>query len=163
MPWLTCGKLWRMACLLWLLALNPLHAAELPSEDGKLAEIRVQLLDGQRFELAEHKGKLVLVAIWASWCPICLGELPQLDQYYRHNRQHGFEIIALSLDNNDENIRAFVEQAKLSFPVARRNAPGSSDNLQKIIVTPIFYLLNKDGKVLWRRVGPVADRLPSLN
>lgn len=155
------GVLIRRAAALTLLAGLWLagHAAELPSEDGLRVALRATLMDGSRFDIDDHHGKPVLVMIWATWCPTCLAELPALDRYYRANGSGKVDFVALGLDQDRAKIAAFLKETPLSFPVAWRAAPDEVDNLQRLVVTPVFYLVGKDGRVLWRKVGGIASLL----
>lgn len=157
----ACRPAWKNWTRWLFLALlcAPIFAAELPDETGKKAEIQLTLLNGDRFDLQQQRGHPVLVMIWASWCPICLGELPQLQQYYQRQQANGLRLIGLSLDDNDTVIREAAQKAGISFPIARRNAPGNYDNLDKTQVTPLFYLIGSDGKVRWRRIGALTHQL----
>ena len=55
-------------------------------------------LDGQTFDLAKLRGKVVLVNFWATWCAPCRKEMPTLDAFYRRYRAQGFEMIGVSVD-----------------------------------------------------------------
>lgn len=134
-------------------------AAQLPAEDGLLVQLRGSDMDGQPFDIGAARGKPVLIAIWASWCPICLAELPLLDAYYRRQAPGKFTFVALSLDREPSRIRHYLAGSPLSFPVLWRADPNTNDNLQKEVVTPVFYLVGEDGRVIWRKVGPIAQRL----
>ena len=60
--------------------------------------LTVSLADGSDFDLDAMRGKVVLVAFWATWCGPCLEEMPALEKYYREHKADGFEVIALSVD-----------------------------------------------------------------
>lgn len=158
-PVLWFWKQWLIALCLPLLAM-PAPAADLPDETGKRADIHLTLINGDSFDLKQQRGHPVLVMIWASWCPICLSELPQLQHYFQRQQANGLQLLALSLDDNDAVIREAVQKAGVSFPAARRNAPANHDNLDKTQVTPLFYLIGSDGKVRWRRIGAISNKLP---
>ena len=134
-------------------------AAELPSEDGLQVILRATLMDGARFDINDHHDKPVLVMVWATWCPNCLAELPALERYYRANASGKVEFLALSLDQDRSKIAAYLKNTPLSFPVAWRASPDEIDNLQRIVVTPVFYLVGKDGRVVWRKVGAITNLL----
>src|SRR5690349_13732340 len=59
----------------------------------------VQGLDGQRFDLATLHGKVVVLALWASWCPPCRAEMPVLEAFYRAHHAEGLEMLGLSADD----------------------------------------------------------------
>lgn len=125
-------------------------------ETGKQVQLIANTLDHGTFDIADKRGKLVLIAVWATWCPICLGELPELDRIYRKYHAAGFEMLALNIDDDDARVTDYLRKKGFAFPVARRNGRDIIENLNNLGVTPVFYLVGKDGKVIWRRVGPVA-------
>jgi len=73
-----------------------------------LPPLHFVLLDGRKISLAELRGKVVLVNFWATWCPYCRHEMPDMDEFYRDYRARGFEIVALSQDDDAETVRRFM-------------------------------------------------------
>lgn len=145
---------------LWLslsvLCSAPVQAAD---EEGKQVTIIARTMDNAVFDTSKMRGKLVFVAVWATWCPICLGELPELNRIYIKYHGSGLEMIALNLDDDESKLKDFLKKSQFAFPVARRFTSGVEDNLDNLEATPVFYLVGKDGRVVWRRVGPVVDLL----
>lgn len=130
------------------------HAEEV----GKEVRLHGVSVDGHEIDISTSQGRLVLIAIWATWCPICLGELPELEHFYERNRQ-GFDLVSLNIDDDDQTLFRFLAQARFSFPVIRRFRDGETDNLDDLGVTPVFYLVGRDGRIIWRRVGPIMPML----
>lgn len=132
-------------------------------EEGKLVQLKALTMSQETFNIADHKGHLVLVAIWATWCPICLGELPDLNKMYLQYHEAGFDMIALSVDTDREKLEQYVSAKNFSFPIAQRHTSHVSDNLDDLGVTPVFYMVGRDGRVIWRRVGPVTQLFKTKN
>jgi thiol-disulfide isomerase/thioredoxin len=77
-------------------------------ELGQVApNIEGTLLDGKPFSLQAHKGKVVLVNFWASWCEPCRDEMPIIEAYLKKNKSKGFEVLAIGMDKPSE-----IEQAQ---------------------------------------------------
>lgn len=150
---------WAVALILLTGLCSAGLAAEMPSEDGLQVVLRTTLMDGTRFDISDHHDRPVLVMIWATWCPNCLAELPALERYYQTHAPGKVDLIALSLDQDQSKVAAYLQDRPLSFPVAWRAAPDEIDNLQRLVVTPVFYLVGKDGRVVWRKVGAITSLL----
>lgn len=136
--------------------ITPVHAGE----EDKQVRSAVNLSDGSNFDIASQHGKFVLIAIWATWCPICLGELPELEKIYRKYKNAELEIIALGSDPDPQKFNEYVASRRFSFPIARRLGDGKTDNLEAPPVTPVFYPVDQNGRDKWRKIGPVAQLFP---
>ena len=74
-------------------------------------------LSGNSIQLSDYEGKTVLINSWATWCPPCRAEMPDLENYYQLHRDDGFEILAINAGETQEQAAAFVNFTSLSFPV----------------------------------------------
>jgi peroxiredoxin len=102
-------------------------------------------LDGKTQRLADQKGKVVLVNIWATWCEPCKSEMPKLDHLYRERKGQGFIVFGLS----DEDIgqqRRFLERTTVTYPLLTIN--GSVPKLYRDIARyPAIFLIDRVGKL----------------
>jgi cytochrome c biogenesis protein CcmG/thiol:disulfide interchange protein DsbE len=119
-----------------------------------------------RFVLSEHRGRIVLVNFWATWCKPCEDEMPSMERLYRELAPEGFELVAVSVDEKPEDIEAFRKRMGVSFPIALDPAQEVS-RLYQTQGFPESLLIDRDGKVLERYVGPrewsiYAARIRSL-
>ena len=74
-------------------------------------------LGGTLVNLADYKGKVVLLNIWATWCPPCVEEMPSMEKLFQSLNREGLEILAVSIDASGlKTVRPFMEKHKLSFP-----------------------------------------------
>ena len=71
------------------------------------------------FTLSEHRGDVVYVTFWASWCEPCRQEMPYLAQLWERHRDEGFQVLAVNVDEDNALAQAFVEQYDLPFPTVR--------------------------------------------
>ncbi len=112
------------------------------------------MLNGKPYKLDTHKGEVILVAFWATWCPTCQAEMPAFRKFYEANKKSGFELVAVSIDDTMSEIDDYARQAKWlskdrqEFPSLWRNAPGYLDNFGKVFATPTVFLIGRDGKIV---------------
>ena len=115
-----------------------------PSKD-----FTVPALDGRSIELSSLKGKVVLVNFWATWCTPCAQEMPLFNELYAKYREQGFEILAISVDDEDarHKVAPFVKEHALAFPVAYDQ--GVKD-LYQVTSYPTSLLIDRDGALRLR-------------
>jgi peroxiredoxin len=82
----------------------------------KFPDFTATNIAGQPLSLAEYKDKLVLIDFWATWCPPCQAELPNLLKTYSKYHTQGFEIIGVSLDDNQQKLLAFTKNMNMLWP-----------------------------------------------
>ncbi len=125
-----------------------------PGAPGQLPDAPLYTLDGQPTNLRRFAGKVVVLNLWATWCPPCRAEMPALQHLYSQVDTARVAFVMVSLDENPTRARRVVEQAGYTFPVFFPAAP-----LPKVFNTksiPTTFVLGPDGTVAVRREG-MAD------
>lgn len=127
-------------------------AACLP--DAKPAkDFTLPTLDGKQLSLASHKGKVVLLNFWATWCGPCKAEIPgfvELQQQYKDD----LVVIGLSVDDTADKARPFVTQYKVNYPIVLGlGRDDIQDAYGPIYGIPASFLISRDGKVCKRHLG----------
>jgi peroxiredoxin len=74
-------------------------------------------LDGQEVSLSDFDGEVVLLNNWATWCPPCREEMPEIQAYYQKYKDQGFQVVAVEAGDPEHVVRDFVEKANLDFVV----------------------------------------------
>jgi cytochrome c biogenesis protein CcmG, thiol:disulfide interchange protein DsbE len=101
-----------------LVAVAPGSASAAP-EIGKVApELVVTELNGQIFDIAKLRGKVVLVNYWATWCAPCRKDMPLLNAFYRSHHGGDLEMIGISVDRDSDLGKVRKVMATLAYPVA---------------------------------------------
>ncbi len=121
---------------------SPAPAFRLPRLDG-----------GGAVSLAELGGKVVLLNFWATWCKPCEDEMPAMQRLYRSLGGGDFELLAVSVDDDPADVRAFAERLELGFPILL----DPDEEVARAYQTyryPETLLIGRDGVVVERFVGP---------
>jgi thiol-disulfide isomerase/thioredoxin len=104
------------------------------------------LLDGSRFNTAEHMGKVILVNFWATWCAPCREEMPAIDAFYRRYRERGLEVIAISMDETGDTGKVKQVVRPYAFPVAL-SAQSRYKGYGRIWRVPMTFVIDRDGRL----------------
>lgn len=113
-----------------------------------LPDLEFQELDGRGGSVAAFRGKVVLLDIWASWCEPCKEELPQLDGVAARLRSRGVEVLAISVDQDVSNVRAFLKRKPGSWSLKIFHDPTGqvAERLQPPKM-PTSYVIDRAGVV----------------
>ncbi len=109
--------------------------------------------DGEFFSLSDYQGKVVVVTYWATYCPPCHQNLQNLKKLYPLYRDQGFEVIAISLDDNEEVVNQHMHNLGVNFPVTLKSYTSGSEILQNVVGTPTNYLIDRKGNIVKKQFG----------
>lgn len=118
---------------------------------------RTVALSGDSVSLADQKGKVVLLNIWATWCHPCRDEIPELREIHAKYRDRGLELVGVSVDADgaEEHIKEFMKEFEMTYPVWLD--PGERISTQFLTIgVPTTFLIDKQGVLRWRKTGPVV-------
>lgn len=125
------------------------------SDESRAApEVEAVLLDGRPISLKQLRGKVVLVNFWATWCPYCRHEMPDMERFHRDYRERGFEILALSQDEAPEPVRQFLAKEGYHFPVAMAEARHAVA-FGGVSRLPTSFLIDRQGRIRKKISGQV--------
>ena len=111
-------------------------------------------LDGKKVNLADYKGKVVLLNIWATWCAPCVAEMPSMEKLYQELKDEGFEILAVSVDESGaEAVNPFMKKHKLGFPVLL-DTKGDIKTLYQATGIPESFIIDGEGIIVEKIIGP---------
>ena len=125
-------------------------------------DFRLPGLDGKMVSLSEHRGKVVLVNIWATWCPPCVDEMPSMEKLYQQFKGKDFEILAVSVDaSGAETVIPFMKKHNLTFP-ALVDTQGAIRNTYKTTGVPESFIINRQGLLVKKIIGPLDWASPEV-
>jgi thiol-disulfide isomerase/thioredoxin len=132
-----------------LLCLAPVVVARADVDTSKPLDLKFTAVDGTKIDLSSMKGKVVLIDFWATWCPPCRGEVPNVVAAYKKYHDKGFEIVGISLDSDKSALLAFTKEHDMTWPQYFDGA-GWDNKISKgfgIDSIPAMWIVGKDGKV----------------
>lgn len=111
---------------------------------------------GQQHTLKAYKGKWVLVNFWATWCPPCLEEIPDLIALHEARKNKDFVVIGVAMDyQNPKQVIDFAENMFISYPIVL-GTPKLAAQVGPVRGLPTTYLYNPEGKLVAHNVGPLT-------
>lgn len=115
--------------------------------------------DGQPVSLDAHRGHVVVVNFWASWCiPACYDEAPVLERNWRAYRDRGVAVIGVDIQDTDEAARKFIDTFDLTFPNAR-DTTGRVSVDYGVYGVPETFFIDRAGRIRAKHVGAVTDEV----
>lgn len=125
-----------------------------------LAAERVELalpdLDGKMHDIAQHRGKWVIVNYWATWCPPCIYEIPELVAFHARHADTDAVVVGVNAEELDDRLlRDFVADLNVNYPILRED-PARMNPLSRVFGLPTTYIIAPDGTLAARRNGPVT-------
>jgi peroxiredoxin len=118
-------------------------------------ELTLSDVSGKQHSLAGYRGQVVLVNLWATWCPPCKAEMPTLNDYYEDHAEQGFTILAVNDGDAAADVAAFAQAYGLSFPVLLDPTYIATDQAFKTRNLPSSFVIDREGVVRLRWVGEI--------
>ena len=135
----------------WALA-QERASAPLPTVGSALPLAPAELLGGGRFEPAQAEGRVLVLYWWASWCPFCAQQSPEMQKLWDAQRARGLYLLALSIDKQPEDALAHLRKKGYSFPAAWLS-PALVRAYPKPEGLPVTVVRGRDGRVVQAEKG----------
>ena len=140
------------------------------SEEGTLTKIGDKLPSfifetekGKTVKIEDYKGKLILINLFATWCPPCNAELPLVQKkiWEKYSNNPNFSLFVFGREENWDKVSAFKQRKGFTFPIL----PDETRNVYKLFATqyiPRNILIDKDGKIIYQSMGYKEDEFEKL-
>jgi peroxiredoxin len=115
---------------------------------------------GGSVDLAALSGQVVVVNFWATWCPPCVAEMPSLDRLHRGLSHEGLVVLAISVDEDESALAAFVLKAGLTLKVLRDPGGTVSNGAFRVRGYPETLVIGRDGVIVEAYRGPADWATP---
>ena len=119
-------------------------------------------INGKMTSLSDYSGKVVIVNIWATWCPSCVDEMPSMETLYQKLKGEKFEILAVSIDSlGVKAVAPFMKKYKLTFP-ALIDSAGIIRTGYRTTGVPESFIIDKDGILVKKIIGSLDWTRPEV-
>lgn len=139
--------------LCWL----PLRAQETTPPADEPIELVLRGMDGAEQRLSEHRGRIVVLNFWATWCVPCREEMPMLVRLQQQYRSRGVVVIGPSADapETQAKIAPFLSELKIQFPIWVGATTAHMEQLALGTALPATAVIDRDGRIVGRILGPL--------
>lgn len=121
-------------------------------------ELQFEDVDGEVHQFADYAGKPILMIFWATDCPACIQELPELIALHEEYAEKGLVMLGVSLPHDTpSHIKAMREDRGLPYTLVWDSEGKISSAFNNVRVTPTHYLISPEGKIVMRKIG-VLDK-----
>lgn len=126
----------------------------LPTSGQSMPEISFIDIDGQQHQLADYKGQPILMIFWATDCPGCIKEMPELISLHQEYAEQGLAMISVAMPHDyPEHIKAMREQKGLPYLITWDETGEISAAFDNVRVTPTHFLISPEGQIVMRKIG----------
>ncbi|MEK7810503.1 MAG: TlpA disulfide reductase family protein [Pseudomonadota bacterium] len=112
-------------------------------------------MQGKQQRLQDYRGKWVLVNFWATWCPPCLEEVPDLVSLHEAHKKTDLVVIGVALDSSEKSVREFIDKRHVSYPIVLGDYELAAQ-VGEVEVLPTTYMYNPQGELVSYQQGIVT-------
>lgn len=128
---------------------------EIGIEQGELApDFELESLKGEKVKLSDYKGEKVMINFWATWCPPCREEMPDMQKFHEDT---DVKILAVNLTNTEssfDKVPEFIDERDFTFSVLM-DEESEVANEYKIAAYPTSYMIDTDGRIQFKAMGAI--------
>ena len=128
-------------------------------------DVTMETLDGEQINLAEQKGKVILVNFWATWCAPCRKEIPDLIDLHSSMKDDGLMVVGIAVDDEGTDVvKPFVEKEGINYPIVVDTTRSIESHFEAMYGLPTTYVIDPEGQIVRRVLGifPTEKMKPTL-
>ncbi|MBI6871088.1 TlpA family protein disulfide reductase [Clostridium aciditolerans] len=121
----------------------------------KAPNFKLKDLNGKEVSLSDLKGKGVFLNFWATWCPPCRGEMPDIQKLYEENKNSDFIIIAINIGEDKDTVKSFIDSNGYKFQILL-DSDQSTASKYSITGIPASFFIDKNGNIIYKKTGAMT-------
>ncbi|MCT1904700.1 TlpA family protein disulfide reductase [Oceanobacillus sojae] len=121
----------------------------------KAPDFKLETLEGETRQLSDFRGEPVMINFWATWCPPCRQEMPDMEQFYQEHDPVIFSVNLTNEELNTKQVNHFLQELELTFPVLL-DKEGEVSTLYRIQPIPMTYMVDADGIIQFKSFGALS-------
>lgn len=127
----------------------------------KAPDFKLKDLDGKELSLSDLKGKKIFLNFWATWCPPCKNEMPEIQKLYEETKDTDLVIVAVEIGEPLSEVKSFIDENKYTFKVLS-DSDQSVASKYEISSIPTSYFIDEDGNIISKFIGAMnIDKMKS--
>lgn len=145
-----------VAAFVILLALSLIRANPEQLKSGPAPDFTLTLFGGGEFTLSEHRGEVVVINFWASWCDPCRDEAPFLERAWRKRKDQGVMFIGVDYLDSEKEALAYLAEFDITYP----NGPDLASKISqqyRITGVPETFIVDQEGDIVFFKPGPMTE------
>lgn len=121
----------------------------------KAIDFKLKDLNGKEVSLSDFKGKKVFLNFWATWCPPCKAEMPEMEKLYQETKDSDLVILAVNLAEDRNTVQNFISKNNYNFSVLL-DSENAAAVQYKIVSIPTSYFIDEEGNIVATHVGSMT-------
>ncbi|BBI36732.1 peroxiredoxin family protein [Cohnella abietis] len=124
-------------------------------------DFELNTLDGDSYKLSDFRGQKVIVNMWATWCPPCRAEMPDMQKFYEKHKDENTTVIAINMTTSEKSIdriSKFINEFGITFPVLldEQNKVG---DIYQVYALPTSFIIDSKGVIQQKVTGPMNHEM----
>jgi peroxiredoxin len=122
------------------------------SVGNRARDFTLESLNGNKVSLSDYRGQVVLVNLWATWCPPCQDEIPDLEAVYQARQDDGLVVLGVNVGESRQAVAPFVAELGITYPILLDTQSQLMDEY-RVLGLPISILVDREGIIRERHTG----------